>query len=352
MNSVKYVGMDVHKGITVIVVLNAAGHVESRTQVKTKAENFRDFFRGLSGRVEVVFEEGAHSAWLYQLLKPLVAEVTVCDPRHNKLIGDINKSDDDDAETLARLLRMREVKAVYKGDCEQQKLKELCRAYKNLVEDTTRAQNRLKAIYRGRGLDSSGTEIYRPERRADYLARLSDEAARFRAESLFDQIESLRELRKQAKSRFLEQARKHPDYPILASVPGFGAVRVGELLAIAITPDRFRTKRQFWPYIGLAVVTKSSADYKEVEGRIIKSQKVSTRGLNWNHNPRLKQVFKGAAQSALHRGEIRAYYQRLVERGTRPALARVSVARKLAAITLTLWKRKEKYDPKKITAQN
>jgi len=42
----------------------------------------------------------------------------------------------------------------------------------------------------------------------------------------------------------------------------------------------------------------------------------------------------------------------LVERGTRPALARVSVARKLAAITLTLWKRKEKYDPKKIIAQN
>jgi len=63
-----------------------------------------------------------------------------------------------------------------------------------------------------------------------YLAKLSDEAARFRAESLLDQIESLRELRKQAKSRFLEQARKHPDYPILASVPGFGAVRVGELL--------------------------------------------------------------------------------------------------------------------------
>ena len=53
MNSVKYVGMDVHKGIPVFVVLNAAGYVESRTQVKTKAENFRDFFRGLSGRVEV-----------------------------------------------------------------------------------------------------------------------------------------------------------------------------------------------------------------------------------------------------------------------------------------------------------
>jgi transposase len=352
MNSVKYVGMDVHKEITVIVVLNAAGQVESRAQVKTKADNLRDFFRGLSGRVEVVFEEGTHSAWLYQLLKPLIAEVTVCDPRHNKLIGDGNKSDDDDAETLARLLRMSEVKAIYKGDCEQQKLKELCRAYGNLVEDTTRAQNRLKALYRGRGLDCSGTEIYRPDRRADYLVRLSDEAARFRAESLFDQIESLRELRKQAKSRFLEQVRKHPDYPILVSVPGFGAVRVGELMAIVITPQRFRTKRQFWPYCGLAVVTKSSADYKEVQGRIVKSQKVSTRGLNWNHNPRLKQIFKGAALSSLRHEEIRAYHQRLIDQGTRPELARVSVARKLAAITLTVWQRKEKYDPKKITAQS
>jgi transposase len=352
MNSVKYVGMDVHKDVTVIVVLNEAGYVESRAQVKTKAENFCDFFRGLSGRVEVVFEEGAQSAWLYQLLKPLVAQVTVCDPRHNKLIGDRNKSDDDDTETLARLLRMREVKAVYKGNSDQQKLKELYRAYENLVEDTTRAQNRLKAIYRGRGLACSGTEIYRPDQQAVYLARLSDEAARFRAESLLNQIESLRELRKQAKSRFLEQVRKHPDYPILATLPGFGAVRIGELIAIAITPDRFRTKRQFWPYIGLAVVTKSSADYKEVDGRIVKSQKISTRGLNWNHNPRLKQVFKGAAQSALHHAEVRAYYQRLVEKGTRPALARVSVARKLAAITLILWQRKEKYDPKKITDQN
>ncbi len=353
MSNVKYVGLDVHKAITVIVILNAAGQVESRTQVKTKADNLRDFFRGLSGRVEVVFEEGTQSAWLYQLLKPLVAEVTVCDPRHNKLIGDGNKSDDDDAETLARLLRMREVKAVYKGDAEQQKLKELCRAYENLVADTTRVQNRLKAIYRARGIDCAGAEIYRPERRAEYLAQLADEAARFRAESLLDQLAALRALRKQAKSRFLAQTRNHADYRILAQLPGFGAVRVGQLIATVGSPHRFRTKRQFWPYCGLAVVTKSTSDYKEVEGRIVKAQKkVSTRGLNWNHNPRLKQVFKGAALTALRHEEMRAYYQQLVDDGTRPELARVSVARKLAAIALTLWQRREDYDPKKITAQN
>jgi hypothetical protein len=96
------------------------------------------------------------------------------------------------------------------------------------------------------------------------------------------------------------------------------------------------------------VVTRSSADYQIAEGKIVKSQKkVSTRGLNRNHNPRLKHVFKSAALTSLRYEECKAYYQRLVEDGTRPELARVSVARKLAAAALALWQRKEEYDPRK-----
>src|SRR5262249_27865030 len=197
MNNVKDVGMDVHQAITVIVVLNPLGHLESHSKVKTKAENIRDFFRGLSGKVEVVFEEGTHSAWLHQLIKPLVASVTVCDPRHNKLIEEGNKSDDDDAETLAQLLRIGAVKAVYQGDDEQPPLKELCRADENLVEDAPRAKNRLQAIFRGRGLDP-GRAIDRDRERHEWWAKLKDEATRFRAESLLDQLAALQELRKQA----------------------------------------------------------------------------------------------------------------------------------------------------------
>ena len=350
MRNVKYVGMDVHKKITVIVVLNALGHMESHSKVKTTAENICDFFRGLSGKVEVVFEEGTHSAWLHKLIKPLVASVTVCDPRHNKLIEDGNKSDDDDAETLALLLRIGAVKAVYKGDDEQRQLKEFCRTYENLVSDATRVKNRLQAIYRGRGLDP-GRAIYRADQRQESLAKLDDEAMRFRAESLLDQLAALQELRKQAKRRFVLQVRQHPDYRILSGLPGFGPVRVGQMISTVGTPHRFRTKRQFWPYCGLAVVTRSSADYQIVEGKIIKSQKkVSTRGLNRNHNPRLKQVFKSAALTSLRQEECKAYYQRLVAHGTRPELARVSVARKLASAALTLWQRKEEYDPKKFFA--
>ncbi|MBS1807402.1 MAG: hypothetical protein JST84_04330 [Acidobacteria bacterium] len=58
MNNIKYGGMDVHKAITVIVVLNSLGQVESHTEVETKAQTLCDFFRGLRGTVEVTVEEG------------------------------------------------------------------------------------------------------------------------------------------------------------------------------------------------------------------------------------------------------------------------------------------------------
>jgi hypothetical protein len=54
MNNIKYVGMDVHKSITVIVVLNELGQFESQSRIKTKGENICDFFRGISGKVEVL----------------------------------------------------------------------------------------------------------------------------------------------------------------------------------------------------------------------------------------------------------------------------------------------------------
>ncbi len=348
MNNCKYVGMDVHKTIAVIAVMNAAGQIEMTSQVKTKAEALCDFFRGLRGTIQVAFEEGTQSAWLYQLLKPLVALVTVFDARTIQRRTSGQKSDDKDAENIARLLRTGDLRPIYKGDVVQQQLKELARTYENLVTDITRAKNRLKALYRARGIACAGHEIYRADKREAYLAQLTDETARFRAATLLDQLAALQPLRKPAKQRFAKQARQHVAYARLSKLPGFGVVRVGQLLAILGTPQRFRTKRQLWAYAGLSVVTQATAEYQEQDGHIVKvRKKVVTRGLNWNHQPQLKQVFKGAALSALSYPEFRAYYDQQLAHGTSAALARVCVARKLASITLTLWQRQEDYDPSK-----
>ena len=148
----------------------------------------------------------------------------------------------------------------------------------------------------------------------------------------------------------IKQSRQHPDYQLLLKTPGFGPVRVAQLLAWVGSPHRFRTKRQFWPYCGLAVITHSTAQYKIVNERIEKQRKATaTRGLNRNHCPTLKSLFKGAARRALSCEPFKAYYQARLEKGIRPEMARLSLARKLAATVLAIWQRQEVFDPTRVT---
>src|SRR2546428_8270085 len=168
-----YVGMDVHRASIVIVVLNGAGKIVMQSVVETGAERVRGFLKQLRGKVYVTFEEGTQANWVHDVVRPLVSEVVVCDPRHNKLLQSGNKNDRVDAQKLAELLRNRSLRAVYHGDNGVRTLKELVRTYDCLVGDTTRVMNRLKAIYRGRAIACGGHEIYRRDRRGRWGARLN-----------------------------------------------------------------------------------------------------------------------------------------------------------------------------------
>jgi transposase len=149
----------------------------------------------------------------------------------------------------------------------------------------------------------------------------------------------------------LAEARRDPACSVLQTIPFLGPVRVALLLATMQTPWRFRTKRNLWAYAGLAVVTHSSADHTFVAGQPVRRRRPPlTRGLNRNHNRTLKDVFKGAAAAATARpGPLHDWYHGVLERGVREELARVTLARKLAAITLRLWKKGERFDPTKLT---
>ena len=347
-----YVGMDVHRASIEIVVLNGAGKVVMTSTVETGAERVRSFLKQLRGKVYVTFEEGTQANWLHDVVRSLVTEVVVCDPRHNKLLQSGNKSDRVDAQKLAELLRNGSLRGVYHGDNGVRMLKELVRTYDCLVSDTTRVMNRLKAIYRGRAIACAGHDIYRQDRRTHWLAQLSEPGAKQRAGFLYDQLAALKQLRHKAKLLMLREARQQAAYPWLLSVPRLGPISVAQLLAVVGTPHRFRSKRQFWTYVGLAVVTRSSADHVLVNGVLRRRRKPSaTRGLNRNHNHLLKRVFKNAASSACHSGPFQVAYEARVQRGMDPSLARLTIARQLAATTLALWKREQQFSAARMKQQ-
>ena len=104
MNSEKYIGVDVHQATISVAVLDSTGKLVMESILETKAATILEFFAGLRGTLSVTFEEGTWAAWLYDLLKPHVAKLVVCNPRKNALLKDGNKSDRIDAHKLAELL--------------------------------------------------------------------------------------------------------------------------------------------------------------------------------------------------------------------------------------------------------
>src|SRR5271168_3652736 len=353
MDSVKYIGMDVHKEAISIAVLNSSGKLVMECTIETKAITLLEFLKGLRGSLHVTFEEGTWAAWLYDLIKPHVTELIVCNPRRNALLKEGSKSDCIDARKLAELLRSNMVRSVYHGGAGVRTLKELARSYLTISKDLGRVMSRLKAVYRSWGIPCAGKQVYAPRYRAEWLGKIREAGVRRRAEFYYQQLDGLRSLRQQARREMLAESAKHQASKLLCQIPSIGPIRAAQLIAILQTPNRFRTKRQLWAYGGLAIETHSSADHRYVEGQLRPSKRqVSLRGLNRNHNHDLKNIFKGAAIIAATKpGPLQQFYAALVAKGMRPEMARLTLARKIAAVILIVWKKGVCFDAQYLKPQ-
>ncbi len=103
----------------------------------------------------------------------------------------------------------------------------------------------------------------------------------------------------------LAEGRKHLNMRLLQQTPMIGSIRAVLLLALIQTPNCFRTKRQLWAYCGLALTD----------------------------------------------GPFQDFYQACLARGMKPHLARLTLARKIAAITLLVWKKGVRFDAEHLKQQ-
>jgi transposase len=303
--------------------------------------------------LQVTFEEGTCAAWLHDLLKPHVTKVLVCDPRKNALLKSGNKNDRIDARKLADLLRSGLLSAVYHGENGVRTLKEVARSYLAITQDLTRVMNRLKALYRSWAIPCTGERVYAPRHRSEWLAKITESGVRRRAEFYYQQLDALQALRQEVRRDLLAESKKHNATKLLRQIPSIGPIRAALLIALIQTPHRFRTKRQLWAYCGLALKTSTSGEYRILQGQLKRSKKLlAIRGLNTNHNHDLKNLFKGAAtRAAVVAGPFQEFYAALVAKGMKPPMARLTLARKIAAITLLVWKKGVCFDAEHLKQQ-
>ena len=317
MDNRKYIGMDVHQASISVAVRDADGKLLMECIIETKAAIILEFIPGLRG-----------SSW-------------------------ITFNDRVDARKLSDLLRAGLLTPVYHGESGVRTLQELSRSYLTITKDLTRVMNRLKGLYRSWAIPCAGQKVYSPRHRSAWLEELSESGVRRRAERLYQQLDALVELRREVRRELLAESKRHPASELLRQIPRLGPIRVALAIALIQTPHRFRTKRQLWAYCGLALQTRSSGECRYTGGQLQPSKRPpALRGLNVNHNHDLKNLFKSAAtQASASPDPLGEFYKNLLATGMKPSMARLTLARKLAAIVLKIWKKGERFDPAQLKRQ-
>jgi transposase len=344
----RYIGLDDHSTSCTLAVMSPSGKRLLSQVVETNGRALVNFIRSIPGDRYLCIEEGTRSSWLYELLSPHVHGMVVLGVKKRK--G--QKSDKLDAFGMADKARTGNFDTrVYKGLGELGALLDLSRGYTAVKGDSVRVQNRIKTLYRSRGISTRDDGIYSPSLRPDWLKKLPPKT-RPRAQLLYMEHDYLIELRGHAQKAMIKEAKNHRVFHTIRTVPGLGAIRVAQMLPIVVTPYRFANKGKFWAYIGMAIVLRSSSDWvRSRSGDWVRADVQQTRGLNRNYNRALKDIFKGAATTVIGCAKdepLYRHYQELLANGTKPNLAKLTIARQIASITLSIWRSGQEYDPNKL----
>lgn len=334
----KYIGLDAHISSCTLHVLDAAGKSLDWREMPTNGAKLVEYLRGIDGQKALCFEETNLSRWLHGLLKGEVDEVVVCDPVKNRLMMQGPKTDRVDAQKLAQLLRGNFLSPIYHGGDAREELRDLVAGYLDLIQDFVRMKNRYKALFRSQGIHQRGKAVYADE---SFLKEIKKGPAQFVGKRVFEIIAMLEEKRKEYIQELGRQAKKFPEIRLLKTIPGIGTIQACKIAAIVVTPNRFENKHKFYSYCGLVKHSKESGGH-------------SYGVRNTHGNRTLKGVFRTAGRTVIRgKSALRKHYDRLMVKGVPSHGAYNAVCRKIASLSLAVWKSGKKYqddyvnDPKR-----
>jgi len=139
MQSTVYVGIDLHQDSLTVCIMDAGGQCRFEV-LPTKVRNrITSFFADLAAQHHVVatVESVGFYHWFWDVVQPLVDSLTLADAsRVRSAAGRRAKTDRNDAQTLARLLRQDSLPTAFVPDPE-------LRAFRNLVRHRERVRRRI-----------------------------------------------------------------------------------------------------------------------------------------------------------------------------------------------------------------
>ena len=318
-----YIGLDAHSKTCTFVVVDSRGRQTAHDRVKTSETEILKFLRSVKGSKALTFEETNLSKWLYTVTKTEVDKLVICNAALvNRRRGP--KDDYPDTLHLAQQLRGDFLTPVFHEDNFFTELRNVVSAYTDLVIDSVRLQNRYKALFRSEAHDTTGKKIYGDEGR---IKELSHETDQFVAQSIFKRLQLMRDEKAGFIDRFKKYERENTQIRALSSIPGIGEMRACAIAAIVCSAGRFENKFKFWAFCMLVKYDCRSDDVSYGKKRV-------------PGNRILKGVFMGAAQTVIDReGDLLWFYKEQLEKGLDHRAGKKNLARKIAAIALSVMRK-------------
>jgi transposase len=332
-------GIDLGDKWSHIVVLDGDGEVVREGKLRTTHDGFGG---ELAGRAEmrVVLEAGTHSPWVSRLLQGLGHEVVVANPRRVQLIArSVQKRDQSDAETLARLGRMdvRLLHPVVHRSRERQEALAIIRARRELVEARTGLVNHVRGATKALGLRLPACDTrYFARQSVNHLEGPVRVAQLPLVETTTYLEEKIHRYDQEVERLIREQ---FPEARLLQQVPGVGPLTALTYVLVIGDPTRFRRSREVAAYLGLVPGQRQSGE-RDPQLGITKQGDSYLRSLlvecaNYIVSTRCRETDLKHWATARAREGDRNHQRR----------TKVAVARKLAVLLHRLWVSGEVYQP-------
>jgi transposase len=335
----QYVGLDVSLDETKVPVLDEQGRRVWRGSCASTPEAIEVTIRKhVPDAVRIGLETGPLTTWLWQALTDAGLPMVCLDARQAKaaLNMRINKTDDNDAEGLAHLVRSGWYREVRVKSREAMLVRSLLGARTQLLGMVTDLSNQIRGLMKTFGLvvPKGAGKIFE----ANVRRLLEGEA--LVAGVVLPLLESWRAVRARAADldrQLLSVVRGSATCRRLMTIPGIGAVVAASFVAAVETPENFTTSRAVGAWIGLTPRRYQS-------GQVDYDGHISRRG-----DARLRALLYEAATAMLTRvqgeSELRRWGLALKKRlGFKRAA--VALARKMAVIMHAMWKNGADFDPK------